>query len=280
MGPPLEGPAGTDTGAPPSGAEAWPRLVRAALGAGRHRLPGLFPRRLRRGDGVGGLPLFQQGLDRRLLHRPGLPLHVLRLRLGEAAGPATGCTCISPCSGLAAAGIMLGLVYRLSAAALLPRLHLRLPARPDALPQPLLPDLADRVPADLPARAPRALARRAAPARDLRSRHRAGLGALAAARPDRRSRTSTAASPSSTATGCAASRCGSGSPRGPTSRSSGRFFTEEWMVYVFAYGGLLLDLLIVPLLLWKPHAAVRLRGRARSSTSRTRCSSGSASSPG
>jgi vitamin K-dependent gamma-carboxylase len=32
----------------------------------------------------------------------------------------------------------------------------------------------------------------------------------------------------------------------------GRFFTDEWMVYAFAYGGLLLDLLIVPLLLWKP----------------------------
>jgi hypothetical protein len=31
----------------------------------------------------------------------------------------------------------------------------------------------------------------------------------------------------------------------------GRFFTEEWMVYFFAYGGLLFDLLIVPLLLWK-----------------------------
>ncbi|HXB55574.1 MAG TPA: HTTM domain-containing protein [Vicinamibacteria bacterium] len=30
----------------------------------------------------------------------------------------------------------------------------------------------------------------------------------------------------------------------------GRFFTEEWMVFAFAYGGLLLDLLIVPFLLW------------------------------
>ncbi|HKC12385.1 MAG TPA: HTTM domain-containing protein [Vicinamibacteria bacterium] len=29
----------------------------------------------------------------------------------------------------------------------------------------------------------------------------------------------------------------------------GRFFTEEWMVFAFAYGGLLLDLLIVPFLL-------------------------------
>jgi hypothetical protein len=32
----------------------------------------------------------------------------------------------------------------------------------------------------------------------------------------------------------------------------GPYFTEEWMVYAFAYGGLLLDLLIVPLLLWRP----------------------------
>lgn len=31
----------------------------------------------------------------------------------------------------------------------------------------------------------------------------------------------------------------------------GQYFTEEWMVYFFAYGGLLFDLLIVPLLLWK-----------------------------
>jgi hypothetical protein len=31
----------------------------------------------------------------------------------------------------------------------------------------------------------------------------------------------------------------------------GRFFEHEWMVAVFAYGGLLLDLAIVPLLLWK-----------------------------
>lgn len=31
----------------------------------------------------------------------------------------------------------------------------------------------------------------------------------------------------------------------------GRWFTEEWMVYLFSYGGLLFDLLIVPLLLWR-----------------------------
>jgi hypothetical protein len=31
----------------------------------------------------------------------------------------------------------------------------------------------------------------------------------------------------------------------------GRFFTDEWMVQAFAYGGLLLDLLIVPFLLWR-----------------------------
>ena len=31
----------------------------------------------------------------------------------------------------------------------------------------------------------------------------------------------------------------------------GRYFAEEWMVLAFAYGGLLLDLLIVPLLLWR-----------------------------
>jgi len=30
----------------------------------------------------------------------------------------------------------------------------------------------------------------------------------------------------------------------------GRWFTEEWLVYLFSYGGLLLDLLIVPFLLW------------------------------
>ena len=31
----------------------------------------------------------------------------------------------------------------------------------------------------------------------------------------------------------------------------GSLFTEEWMVYLFAYGGLLFDLMIVPLLLWR-----------------------------
>ncbi|CAN5678440.1 HTTM domain-containing protein [soil metagenome] len=30
----------------------------------------------------------------------------------------------------------------------------------------------------------------------------------------------------------------------------GRWFTDEWMVYAMSYGGLLLDLLIVPLILW------------------------------
>ncbi len=32
----------------------------------------------------------------------------------------------------------------------------------------------------------------------------------------------------------------------------GPYFTEEWMVYLFTYGALLLDLFVVPLLLWKP----------------------------
>src|SRR5687767_2174467 len=31
----------------------------------------------------------------------------------------------------------------------------------------------------------------------------------------------------------------------------GQFFTQEWMVVLFSYGGLLLDLCIVPLLLWR-----------------------------
>jgi hypothetical protein len=31
----------------------------------------------------------------------------------------------------------------------------------------------------------------------------------------------------------------------------GHLFTEEWLVYLFSYGGLLLDLFIVPLLLWR-----------------------------
>jgi len=31
----------------------------------------------------------------------------------------------------------------------------------------------------------------------------------------------------------------------------GEFFTEEWMVYLMSYGGLLLDLLVVPFLLWR-----------------------------
>jgi hypothetical protein len=31
----------------------------------------------------------------------------------------------------------------------------------------------------------------------------------------------------------------------------GQYFTEEWMVYGFVYGGLLLDLLVVPFLLWR-----------------------------
>ncbi|MCA9911945.1 MAG: HTTM domain-containing protein [Anaerolineae bacterium] len=31
----------------------------------------------------------------------------------------------------------------------------------------------------------------------------------------------------------------------------GHLFTEEWMIYAFSYGGLLFDLLIVPLILWR-----------------------------
>ena len=34
--------------------------------------------------------------------------------------------------------------------------------------------------------------------------------------------------------------------------SFGHYFHEEWVVYGFAYGGLLFDLLVVPLLLWRP----------------------------
>jgi hypothetical protein len=32
----------------------------------------------------------------------------------------------------------------------------------------------------------------------------------------------------------------------------GHLFTEEWMVYFFSYGGLFFDLLVIPLLLWRP----------------------------
>ena len=39
----------------------------------------------------------------------------------------------------------------------------------------------------------------------------------------------------------------------------GPFFTEDWMVYQFVVGGLLLDLLVVPLLLWTRNAALRVR---------------------
>jgi hypothetical protein len=31
----------------------------------------------------------------------------------------------------------------------------------------------------------------------------------------------------------------------------GRWFTDEWMVYAFSYGGMLLDLLVFPMLLWR-----------------------------
>jgi hypothetical protein len=36
----------------------------------------------------------------------------------------------------------------------------------------------------------------------------------------------------------------------------GHLFTERWMVYLFSYGGLFLDLLIVPALLWRPTRTV------------------------
>ena len=38
----------------------------------------------------------------------------------------------------------------------------------------------------------------------------------------------------------------------------GQFFTEEWCVYLFSYGGLVIDLIGVPLLLWKPTRWVAL----------------------
>jgi vitamin K-dependent gamma-carboxylase len=31
----------------------------------------------------------------------------------------------------------------------------------------------------------------------------------------------------------------------------GRYFTEQWMAYLFSYGGLLFDLTIIPLILWR-----------------------------
>ena len=43
----------------------------------------------------------------------------------------------------------------------------------------------------------------------------------------------------------------------------GPFFTEDWMVYQFVVGGLLLDLLVVPLLLWTRNAALRVRSGRR-----------------
>jgi len=38
----------------------------------------------------------------------------------------------------------------------------------------------------------------------------------------------------------------------------GRYFTEEWMVHLVAWGGMLLDLLVVPLLLWRRTRAIAL----------------------
>lgn len=40
--------------------------------------------------------------------------------------------------------------------------------------------------------------------------------------------------------------------RAPGFPRIGHYFYEEWFVYGFAYGGLLFDLLVVPLLMWKP----------------------------
>ena len=59
-------------------------------------------------------------------------------------------------------------------------------------------------------------------------------------------------SPSSTATGCCTRcRCGSGSPRGRTCRSSGQFLEQRWTAYALSWAGAAFDCSVVALLLWR-----------------------------
>ena len=171
----------------------------------------------------------------------------------QPVGRATACTCTSARSECSPFASRAGSRYRVCAALFFARVHLRVPARQGELPQPLLPDRADQLSLlDLRPRAPRASrSTRACVPSCVRSTVPAWALWLAAL-PDRHRRTSSAGSPSSTATGCAASRCACGSLDAHwTSRSSALFFDAAAAPYLFSYGGLLLDLFAVPLLLWR-----------------------------
>ena len=88
-------------------------------------------------------PLLRPRLDRPVLRRATLPLHVFGVRLGEAVaghldpGPLLR-------AGMLAFCIMIGLAYAFASRPLLPGLRLRLPARAGAVPESLLLRLADR----------------------------------------------------------------------------------------------------------------------------------------
>ena len=153
------------------------------LPAGRRGVASRLPHPVRRDHDVGGLPLLLARLDPSVLGRTELPFHLSRVRLGRAASRSLDG---DPVRGARSARRL----HRARAllphcgCALLRRLHLRVPARAGAVPQPLLPRVLALVPARHRSRAPGLVrgcrAQQAALARD-----RPDLVALAASCPDR-----------------------------------------------------------------------------------------------
>jgi hypothetical protein len=151
--------------------------------AGGHRLAGGLPGRLRLAGGLGGLPLRRQRLDRRLLGPARVPLQLPGLRLGGAAALGRH---VGPVRGAGRGGgrdrprrllpVLRGGVHG--------RLHLRVPAGAGPLPGQLLPVVPAGVAAGRRPRPPALVGRCCAAARPA-LRHRARVGAVAAARPGR-----------------------------------------------------------------------------------------------
>jgi vitamin K-dependent gamma-carboxylase len=150
--------------------------------------------------------------------------------------------------GAAGVGIAVGACYRLCAVVFTDRLHLRVPARAGPLPEPLLPVLPAGAAAGRRSR-PSALVGGCRAAARAALGHGGGLGlwllraqvaivyvygGLAKLNGDW-----LAGEPLRT---WLAAR--------PDFPVLGRWFDQEWMVYATSYGGLLLDLLVVPAVLW------------------------------
>ena len=239
----------------------WPVACSwASLRAGRHRLHCLLPYRHRRDHGLGGVRAISAAAGSRVTTSIPLPLLVLRVWLG-AAMAGNGMYLHFFALGVLAACIALGFCYRASIVLFFVGFTYAFLPGSGVVHEPLLLDRSAQLPADL----------------------RPGAPLVLVGCPEE------PADPSATAPawtlwllmaqmgivyfyGGLAKMNGDwlrGEPMRTFLRTNtdfpiiGSLFTGERMVYLFAYGGLLLDLLIVPFLLWRRTRLSCLRAGAR-----------------